>query len=317
MLLVTGAVGMAGWHVVREALARNMAVQGLWHRESPVRFTEDGVDAVPMHCLDLLDSKAVENLLARLQPSAVVHCASLTNVDGCEDTPEQTMAINAHASGVLAGAAAACGARFVFFSTDSVFDGSRPGWAEDDEARPLNVYGQSKLEGERLVLAAHPGAVAMRTNFYGKHPCDDRALAGWIFSRFRGDDDVPGFTDVIFSPLWVGHLAQLILRLVTEETLVGVNGLLNLAGPESISKYDLARKLAIAGGYDPERVKPALSTSVAFRAKRPANTVLNVQRAQGLLGKLPTMDEGIKAFVDDLSSRDSSRLCEDAENDHG
>lgn len=299
MLLVTGAAGMAGWHVITEALHRNLPVSGLWHNEQPVSFGAD----VPMHRCDLLDYSKCADLVANLRPTAVVHCAALTNVDACEDNLEHTMNVNAHASGALAEVAAECGARFIYFSSDSVYEGSRPNWRETDPANPVNAYAKSKKEAGRRILAAYPEAVVLRTNFYGKHPCDDRALASWILGRLETGQDVPGFTDVVFSPLWIGHLAQRVVDLATEEKYADVSGLLNLGGDGSISKYDFARQMAQAAGHDPDRVKTALSTDIDFKAARPLDTSMDVGRARDIFGTLPTMGEGLEAFVKDLEAR--------------
>lgn len=299
MILVTGAAGMAGWHVVREALARDLPVQGLWHKEPLHQFPVE----IPTHQCDLLDHAGAAELVARLRPSAVVHCAGLTNVDLCEERADFTMDVNARGTGALARAAHACGARFIHFSSDSVYDGSRPGWSEDDEPNPVNVYARSKLEAGRLIAAVHDDYLILRTNFYGKHPVDGRALASWILGRLASGQDVPGFTDVVFSPLWVGDLARMVVDLAADSRYTTARGVLNLGGDGAVSKFDFARKLAAAAGYDPARVVPTLSTDIDFKAARPRDTTMNVGRALGLFGSLPTIDEGIAAFVDDLRQR--------------
>lgn len=287
MILVTGASGMAGWHVTQAILAKGKAVEVLWNKERPEHFPS----SVPLHQCNILDHNAARKLLSYLKPSIVVHCAALTNVDLCEQKSELAMAVNAHASENLAQVAADIGAIFLYFSTDSVFDGVQGHRQEKDHPNPVNVYARSKLEGERLVLEAHPKALVIRTNFFGLHPQDARGLAGWILSRVREGQRLTGFTDVIFSPLWVGDLASLLLKL--PETLSGV---LHLAGAETVSKYAFAQRLTAAMGYDPRLVEPGLLIQANLKAPRPADTSLCVSRATTLLGPLPDLEQALHNF---------------------
>ena len=114
--------------------------------------------------LDICDSTAVARTIAAVRPEAVFNCAAFTNVDGAESARDEAMAANGIAPGIIAAASAECGARLLHISTDYVFDGraSTP-YRPDAPTAPLNVYGESKLEGERRVPAANKGAVIVRT----------------------------------------------------------------------------------------------------------------------------------------------------------
>jgi dTDP-4-dehydrorhamnose reductase len=286
-LLVTGASGLLGANLVLAARARGHAVTALYHRRS-VRFAD--VDARP---LDLCDEGAVADLFHQVRPHTVVHCAAATAVDWCEDHPEEAHRLNAEAAGAVARGAAAVGARVAYVSTDSVFDGARGGYREDDAPMPVNTYARSKLAGEEEVRAALPGALVLRTNLYGWNAQKKQSLAEWVLGRLEAGEPVPGFTDVSFAPLLVNDLAETILDLLDR----GAEGTFHLASSDACTKYEFARGVAEVFGYDPALVHPARSDSAAFRAARPRLTSLDPSRAAAVLGRpMPTVLEGLRRF---------------------
>lgn len=162
-LLLLGANGQVG-HALRSALAPLGDV---------LCATRGGTlgDGTPAERADLDDPASLPRLLARLAPDIVVNAAAYTAVDRAEQEPAIAFRANAEAPGVLAEACARGGMRLVHYSTDYVFDGSatRP-WREDDPTSPLGVYGESKLAGERAVLAAGDRHLVLRTAWvYGAH----------------------------------------------------------------------------------------------------------------------------------------------------
>jgi nucleoside-diphosphate-sugar epimerase len=121
--------------------------------------------------LDLLHPETVRSSILAAKPDVVVSAAAYTAVDLAEDEPQQAFAVNAKGAGAVAAAAAEAGAAVIHLSTDYVFSGDKPGeYAETDATDPRNVYGRSKLEGERAVAAANPRHVILRT--------------AWVYSPF-------------------------------------------------------------------------------------------------------------------------------------
>jgi dTDP-4-dehydrorhamnose reductase len=112
-----------------------------------------------------------EEQVARAQPDVVIHAAAYTDVDGAEHQPDLAMAVNAQGTEWVARGAARVRARLIYISTDYVFDGlKRTPYLESDLTNPLNLYGKSKLEGERRALADCPNALVVRTSWlYGSH----------------------------------------------------------------------------------------------------------------------------------------------------
>src|SRR6185503_4672232 len=138
---------------------------------------------------------AAKELVNRLQPEWVINCAGFANVDECERDPERAHLLNAELPRNLAAACAEAGVGLVHISTDSVFDGARGSYTEDDEPAPVNVYAQTKLEAERAVKEQFPDALILRTNFIGLSPSRSVGLADWISSRLESGERIQGFTD--------------------------------------------------------------------------------------------------------------------------
>ena len=252
-LLVTGSAGYLGSEVCRLAHERGDEVlAGAFARTPPYGRAVR---------LDVRDAEAVERVLMRHGPDAVVHTAYVQSGPALGDTVVR-------GSRAVAAAAHRAGARLVHLSTDLVFDGEQGApYGEDAEPRPVGDYGAAKLEAEHLVAQADPGAVLVRTSLlYGK-PGPQEALA------LR--DGVELYTDEIRCPTRVDELAAALLELAETD----LSGLLHVAGPDAVSRYQLGRLLRAAAGLVPDGVRGAPSP----RAGRARNVALDSSRAAGAL----------------------------------
>jgi dTDP-4-dehydrorhamnose reductase len=194
---------------------------------------------------------------------------------------------------VLARAAARVDAQVAYVSTDSVFDGERGGYTEDDAPAPLNAYARSKLMGEVRVREALPTALLLRTNLYGWNAQPKQSLAEWVLARLEAGAPFPGFGDLVFAPLLANDLAAMILEMLER----GMSGTWHLAAADACSKADIARALAEEFGHDPALVVPARSRDAGLFAPRPLNTSLDASRAAAALGRpMPTIREGLNRF---------------------
>lgn len=231
--------------------------------------------------------------ILRLQPALVINCAGYTAVDKAESEPELAMAVNAKGAEAVARACRRAGAGLVHVSTDYVFDGlARRPYREDDPPGPVNAYGRAKLEGERLVLAAHPGACVARSAWLfgpGRASFVDKVLA---LARRGGPLKV--VTDQVGSPTYTRDLAPVLLELGRK----GVPGVIHAVNLGQASRYELARRTLALCGLDPELVRPALSRDFNLPAQRPAYSVLDARRLARLRGgPLPTWLDGLRRHL--------------------
>ena len=288
MLLVTGASGFLGGTIAAEALASGRAVVGAVHQRT---LEQPGLRTLSV---DLTESSAAKELVNRLQPEWVINCAGFANVDECERDPERAHLLNVELPRNLAAACAEAGVGLVHVSTDSVFDGRRGGYAEDDEPAPVNVYAQSKLEGERAVQEHFPEALVVRTNFIGISPSRTVGLADWISSRLESGERIQGFDDVMFAPLLTNEVARIIFGAMETR----LKGLYHATARNIMTKYDFAVSLATALGLDTDLVERASLAESTLSARRPLNTSLSSLRLEAALRrKMPTVENAISGYA--------------------
>ncbi len=287
MIVVTGASGLLGASVLLQAGDLGRQVVGLCHRH-PLRVPGARVSSV-----DLTDRRTARAMIEGLQPQSIIHSAAATNVDWCEDHPQETEQINVRAPSFLAEIAQDLNARFVHISTDSVLDGARGNYSETDKPAPLNVYAKSKLCGEQEVLRHHPLALIVRVNIYGWNAQNKQSLAEWVLQRLAEGKQVPGFTDVHFSPMLVNDLAGILLAMLDR----GLTGLYHVVGSERISKYEFAGRVATTFGFERGRVVPTRLAEANLRAPRPRDVSLSTEKIRLALGRpMPDVDSGLRRF---------------------
>ncbi|XP_060272591.1 methionine adenosyltransferase 2 subunit beta isoform X3 [Ovis aries] len=151
-VLITGATGLLGRAVYKEFQQNNWHAVGCGFRRARPKFEQ----------VNLLDSNAVHHIIYDFQPHVIVHCAAERRPDVVENHPDAASQLNVDASGNLAKEAAAIGAFLIYISSDYVFDGTNPPYREEDIPNPLNLYGKTKLEGEKAVLENNLGAAVLR-----------------------------------------------------------------------------------------------------------------------------------------------------------
>jgi dTDP-4-dehydrorhamnose reductase len=286
---ITGASGVLGMALALEARTRGYDVVALY-RSTPIT-----IPGVSCQAVDLTDEGATRDFFQDARPELIIHAAAEVRVDWCEDHPEEATRVNVDASATVADCAAKSSAALLYVSTDSVFDGRGRYHRETDPPAPVNVYAATKLRGEVEALRRHPGAVIARANFYGWTGRHKTGLVDWILQQLAHGRTLPGFTDAIFSPLLANDLAVALLDLVAYD----VSGIFHVVGPEAISKYEFARRVAELFGYDPELVRPSRVADVTMRAPRPLNTSLDTRKVTALLGHaLPDVSTGLRHFAE-------------------
>jgi dTDP-4-dehydrorhamnose reductase len=288
MILVTGASGLLGASLVSLAREQGREVVGLYHRH-PVR-----IEGVKLLAADLTEQPETNRIFQELRPPSIVHCAAATDVDWCEEHPEEAQRVNVMVPTAIAAITSRSGARLLYISTDSVFDGERGNYAETDTPAPVNVYAKTKLHGEREVLRLNPTALIARVNLYGWNAQEKQSLAEWILRQLTLGNLVPGFSDVFFCPVLANDLAGVILALLD----ANLAGLYHAVGSEPISKYEFARRVALAFGFDPGQVVAARLADARLKAQRPRDTTLNTGKICAALGRpMPSVDAGLRRFA--------------------
>ena len=247
--------------------------------------------------LDLADPASVAQAAAQLNRfdlDAIYCLGSMTNVEACESEPEAAMRANADGPGLLAGYARRRDLPFVYLSTEYVFPGT-PGMAgpykEDSPTYPLNRYGESKLAGERAVLAAHPKALVLRTTVvYGVDAREKNYLYAVIRNLEAGRVlRVP--EDQISTPTYNRDLAAMCIDLVA----AGGNGVLHVCGPQCMSRMAFAQEVATRFGLDGSLLRGVPTTKLGQVARRPLTAGLDCSTLTRCYPqfRMRTLEEGL------------------------
>lgn len=278
-LLVTGANGLVGSRLCALLAARGHAVVGAARgsaRVSAERWRYADVD--------LTGAEAVTSLLDRTRPDVIVHCAAMTDVDGCERDPWQAFVVNAHLPARLAREATSRGAHLVQLSTDYVFDGEGGPYAEDALPNPRGVYAITKHMGEQGVRAlAKSWAIARTAVVYGWPPAGRNNFGAWLVSTLARSQRVNLFSDQYVSPSLARSVAQLVAELAERR----LPGFWNVAGASVVNRVEFGRALCERFGFDPKLITPTCLADAPLASPRPPRCGLRVEKAQRELQAQP------------------------------
>jgi dTDP-4-dehydrorhamnose reductase len=287
MILVTGASGLLGANFILTGLERGREMVGTFHRHL---IHIPGIRQVR---LEMTDPAAVEEVISSLHPDWIVHCAAATGVDWCEDHLEACRAINAEATRFLVSAAGKEGIPVVYISTDAVYPGTEGSYREDFPPAPVNEYARSKLAGEMEVMEMPGEHLIIRTNIFGWNLQPKFSLAEWFLHGLESGKEMPGFTDVLFSPVLVNSLSEILLDLMDSRK----SGLFNIGSRDSCSKYEFGRLIAEVFGLDPCLVRPAQLRDSPLRAPRPFITTLDTEKVSRTLNRpMPDVRSEVMRF---------------------
>jgi len=274
---VTGAAGLIGSHLMETAnlLAPEYQVIGITRQD-----------------VDLTDFTSVRALFLRQNPALIIHCAAMSRSPDCQANPTLARKINVDATACLA--ELAVDARFVFFSTDLVFDGQKGDYVETDSVNPLSVYAETKVAAENLVLK-NPWHVVIRTSLNGGVNNHSRNAFNQELRRiWRNGEATRLFTDEFRCPLSASVTARAIWELVKHDA----SGLYHMAGGQRLSRFEIGQILAARHpGLAP---KIEASSLVKYTgAPRPPDCSLDLDKIHKVLPfKIPGLVQWLKENPD-------------------
>jgi dTDP-4-dehydrorhamnose reductase len=278
--LILGGSGHLGSVFTRRML-KDYQVTSTYHKN--LNF----VEGCSHKYLDIRNYRDVADIFNLVRPELVINCAALANVEGCEQDTKLAWALNEEGVENIAQYTRKVNAKLVHISTDSVFDGTRGNYNETDETHPINVYGASKLRGEKVAAWAKDYLI-IRTAFFGHS-----GLAKWVIENLKDNKEIPMFRNVYFSPIFTEDLVDIIIKM-SEKNL---QGLYHVGGRGSWSRYEFGVFLAKALKLNPFLIKRVIVGEVKETAKRPKNLSLDCCKTQTDLGmNMPLLSEGLKRF---------------------
>jgi dTDP-4-dehydrorhamnose reductase len=258
--------------------------------------------------IDLTSPDSIRVTVQKSQPKIIINAAAYTDVDRAESEPEIAMAVNGFAPGLLAEQAQSLCAGLIHYSTDYVFDGNKGSpYVETDTPNPINVYGRSKLEGERSVFQVNGSYLILRTSWV--YSLRGVSFVTKVLSWAREQETLRIVEDQIGSPTWARMLAEITAQLLVkggDEPLRFIEdkkGIFHLAGTGSTNRLDWVRAIL---QYDPHqenqmtrRVLPAKSKDFSDTTKRPPFSALNCNRFFDIFDlRLPDWENTLRLALD-------------------
>lgn len=256
--------------------------------------------------VDFTDLARLAKTVREIAPQVIYNAVAYTAVDKAETEPEKARLINAAAPGVLADIAAKIGAVLVHYSTDYVFDGKKGcPYLETDTPAPLNVYGQTKLEGEQAISAVDCAYLVLRTSWVYSNRRDSFVSKVLQWSESRSSIKV--VVDQVSNPTWARMLAETAALLLARsggrltELIRANRGVYHLAGSGSASRLDWAREILKnrPASAPPVEVFPALTSEFPTPAIRPLHSVLDCEKFTRTFSlQLPSWQQALRMAMD-------------------
>jgi dTDP-4-dehydrorhamnose reductase len=276
-VLVLGASGFLGT-IVQKVLSLNHEVIGT--------TTSDISQVAGQINFRYSGSNSLQKLIHRVNPDSVINCIALADVDQAQADLSLAKFLNFELPRDLSVLCQSTGIKLIHISTDH-FESSLEGLGEDEVPHPINIYGQTKLDGDLAILRNSNSASIVRTNFFAFSHSGDKGLIDFIANSLGASRQVTGYRNVLFNPVGAHFLAECIEKLLISNH----HGILNIATSRLLSKYDFLCLVADRLLLDSTKIIPQDYARVAGSAIRPNCMFLNPSNLLTFLdGKLPSIE---------------------------
>ncbi|MEP7142151.1 MAG: SDR family oxidoreductase [Ferruginibacter sp.] len=294
-ILITGANGLLGQHLVKlltEATGHDIIATG--RSVSRIPFSPSG--RYHYFPLDITNGMDVTSFIGLHQPGIIIHTAAITQVDDCESDKVACWNTNVTATRFLISAAESIHARFIYVSTDFVFDGLGGPYSETVVPGPINYYGSTKLAAEKSVMESGLNWCIVRTVLvYGNILTGNRSnIISWVKENLEVGKKIKVVIDQWRTPTYVEDLAKGILLAVEKNA----TGIYHISGEELLSPYDMAIATTEWLGLDKTLIEKVDASIFTQPAKRPAKTGFIIEKAKKELGFKPlSFREGLEKML--------------------
>ncbi|KAL9142039.1 hypothetical protein ABFS82_14G142600 [Erythranthe guttata] len=306
-VVIVGGTGYLGQHLLQSLADDPVANSTLslaftHHSVPPPHALLNAVPhALPFH-VDLRSGDGLSAISDAFgQPDVVINCAALSVPRVCESDPEAAMSVNVPTSLVKWLSSFGDATLLIHLSTDQVYEGTKSFYKEEDEAAPVNVYGKSKVEAERFVSKNCQNFAILRSSIiYGPQtisPVPKSLPIQWIDGALAKGETMNFFNDEFRCPVFVKDLVSIIQFLTNQWISEGkqVQLLLNVGGPDRVSRVQMAEAVALVRGYSTSLIKPVPSSSVDRGVKSPSDISMDIGKLIQATGISPTpYTEGVK-----------------------
>ncbi len=259
-ILITGANGMLGEECVK-LLSRQHNIIAT-DQQDGLTYKSD----VTYQILDITDRQAIARITEKYQPETVINCAAFTDVDGSEIQRESAWKVNAGGVENLIAVLQNTPCRLIHISTDYVFDGTAGPYSEEQTPKPINYYGQTKLDSEKIIENSNLPWTIIRTNvLFGNTTMQKASFVRWVTEKLSRFETISVVNDQYGNPTWSYGLAEAIAKVIEND----VRGLYHYAGEDYLNRFEFALKIAEIYGLNPLLIRKTTTRSLHQIAPRP------------------------------------------------
>jgi dTDP-4-dehydrorhamnose reductase len=296
-ILVTGANGLLGQHLVKQLLEKGYTVIATGRGEARIAFEGWGQQFAYLP-MDIADATSVQAVMDAVKPEVMVHAAAMTQVDICERDPELCERINVTGTSlVLVDAEVYC-KQFIYISTDFVFDGEAGNYKEEDDLKPISYYGFTKMQAEAITeTSTIPWAIVRTCLVYGNTLQGTRSnIITWVKESLEQGKPIKVVADQWRTPTYVEDLAKGIVLIIEKQA----TGIYHISGKDLVTPYDMALQTADLFQLDNSKIERVDAATFTQPGKRPPKTGFVIEKARKELGYEPvSFAEGLKQMFKD------------------
>lgn len=296
-LLITGSNGLLGQKIVKRCIRHGIPFIAT---SKGGNRNPDCPDAVYLS-MDISSADEVQTTFAKVRPTAVIHTAAITNVDYCEQHPEECMETNVEAVRLLWETSRQFGCHFQLLSTDFVFDGEKGHYSETDAPSPLSVYARSKVAAEQVLLedTTKNWSIVRTIIVFGTgHQLSRSNLVLWALEALPKGEPMRLVNDQFRAPTWADDLAYGCVSIIERDE----QGIFHLSGPDTYSVAELVQRIASVLGLADPAITTISSAALNQPAKRPPRTGFDLTKAAQLLDYHPhSFEDAVRELIAELS----------------
>ena len=299
-LFIFGVGGLLGYRI--STLAKNkFEIYGTYNKRKPL------FDFAKIEKLNILDNEKTSKILTRVNPDYVIITSALSNVDYCELHKEEAEKINVNAVKKIFELCEKLNCKLIHISSDSVFDGTKESpYVEEDIPNPLNIYGKTKLNSEKIILQNPNNLIVRASVLYGWLPHYLRNISSssmknnnfvqWLIENLKNNKKVNIITDENSSPILVNDFARSIIKLIEGN----FKGIYHSSPPMEISRFNFSIKIANYLGYDIKLINPVTNKELGRNVNTGKNKCLNSNKISKETGfKFLNLNESIEELKKD------------------
>lgn len=276
-ILITGASGLLGERLF-EILSKTYETTGTYFNNKVSDF----------YSLDISSKQAVESFFKKIKPDIIIHGAAISNADYCEENQDIAKMINIEGTKNIVEICKKYGCKIVFISSDYVFDGKESLYNEESQLNPVNYYGITKVEGEKIVKENLDNYIIIRPSIlYGDSRENKSTFVSEVLYKLKNKEKIFADNKIIKYPILIDDVSKTIKKLIG----INAHGIYHVSGDEAVTRYEWAIKIAKFFGFPTKDIIEKDSVNIA---RRPLNVKLDTSKIKELGINFSMVEEGLK-----------------------